>query len=58
MRDQELKEQITEVYQANHRVYGARKLWRQLNRQDHKVARCTLERLMRGADSTGRRNTS
>ncbi|MFJ8364609.1 IS3 family transposase [Streptomyces sp. NPDC093984] len=29
------------------RVYGARKVWRELNRQGHAVARCTVERLMR-----------
>ncbi|AXE76026.1 hypothetical protein C5746_39470 [Streptomyces atratus] len=47
MRDTELKEQISEAFQANYRVYGARKIWRELNRQGHRVARCTVERLMR-----------
>ncbi|MGX1025347.1 transposase InsO family protein [Streptomyces ambofaciens] len=47
MRDEELKELIQEVYQSNYRVYGARKVWRELNRQGHAVARCTIERLMR-----------
>ncbi|WP_371657283.1 IS3 family transposase [Streptomyces sp. NBC_00280] len=47
VRDEGLKEQIKEVYEANYRVYGARKVWRQLNRQGQKVARCTVERLMR-----------
>lgn len=47
VRDEELKEQIKEVYEANYRVYGARKVWRQLNRQGRHVARCTVERLMR-----------
>ncbi|MGW1563988.1 IS3 family transposase [Streptomyces sp. NPDC002144] len=47
VRDEELKERIHEVYTANYRVYGARKIWRQLNRQGHAVARCTVERLMR-----------
>ncbi len=47
MRDAELKELISKVYQANYRVYGARKIWRELNRQGHDVARCTVERLMR-----------
>ncbi len=28
-------------------VYGARKVWRQLTREGHRVARCTVERLMR-----------
>ncbi|MGI5254434.1 IS3 family transposase [Actinacidiphila glaucinigra] len=47
VRDAELKEQISEVFEANYRVYGARKIWRELNRQGSDVARCTVERLMR-----------
>ncbi|MGX4693719.1 IS3 family transposase [Streptomyces sp. JNUCC 63] len=47
LRDAELKERIQEVYTSNYRVYGARKIWRELNRQGHAVARCTVERLMR-----------
>ncbi|MFD6326089.1 IS3 family transposase [Streptomyces sp. NPDC058442] len=47
MRDAELKERIQNVYTSNYRVYGARKIWRELNRQGHAVARCTVERLMR-----------
>ncbi|WP_327342747.1 IS3 family transposase [Streptomyces europaeiscabiei] len=47
VRDAELKEQIQKVYTSNYRVYGARKIWRELNRQGHAVARCTIERLMR-----------
>ncbi|MCX4745402.1 IS3 family transposase [Kitasatospora sp. NBC_01287] len=47
VRDKELKELIQEVYHANYRVYGARKVWRELARQGHAVARCTVERLMR-----------
>ena len=34
------------VPSLDYRVYGARKVWRQLNRQGHVVARCTVERLM------------
>jgi putative transposase len=44
---------ITEAYEANYRVYGARKIWRHLNRQDVAVARCTVERLMRELGITG-----
>ena len=29
------------------RVYGVRKVWRQMNREGFGVARCTVERLMR-----------
>ncbi|MFE9804339.1 IS3 family transposase [Streptomyces goshikiensis] len=47
VRDAFLKELITEVYETNFSVYGARKVWRELNRQGHTVARCTVERLMR-----------
>jgi putative transposase len=47
VRDTELKELIRQVYADNYRVYGARKIWRELNRQGHAVACCTVERLMR-----------
>ncbi|SCD54465.1 putative transposase [Streptomyces sp. DpondAA-D4] len=47
MRDAELKELIRQVHTDNYRIYGARKIWRELNRQGHAVARCTVERLMR-----------
>ena len=35
------------MYEANRRVYGARKVWLQLRREGFQVARCTVERLMR-----------
>ncbi|MFE9614329.1 IS3 family transposase, partial [Streptomyces sp. NPDC006012] len=44
---------ISEVFEANYRVYGARKIWRELNRQGRRVARCTVERLMRELGITG-----
>ncbi|MEY2227893.1 MULTISPECIES: IS3 family transposase [Streptomyces] len=47
MRDGELKLLVQHVYDTNYRVYGARKIWRELNRQGQAVARCTVERLMR-----------
>src|ERR1700751_2060534 len=40
-------EQIGRVYDANFRVYGVRKVWRQLGREGIAVARCTVARLMR-----------
>lgn len=46
-RDAELCEHIARVHAENFGVYGARKVWRQLNREGHRVARCTTERLMR-----------
>jgi putative transposase len=51
--DAVLKELITEVYETNFLVYGARKVWRELHRQGHEVARCTVERLMRELGITG-----
>jgi putative transposase len=47
-RDERLEPQIRRVWQANQQVYGADKVWKQLNREDIVVARCTVERLMRG----------
>jgi len=47
LRDTELKAHISRVHAANFGVYGARKLWRQLNREGVVVARCTVQRLMR-----------
>ena len=46
-RDAELSEVIGRVHEENYGVYGARKVWRQLHRQGERVARCTVERLMR-----------
>jgi putative transposase len=46
-RDASLLPQVQCVWQANMQVYGAEKVWRQLNREGVTVARCTVERLMR-----------
>jgi transposase InsO family protein len=46
-RDEDLREQISRVWRENHEVYGPRKVWRQLKREQQPVARCTVERLMR-----------
>ncbi len=46
-RDAELRIKLERVWRDNFRVYGARKVWRQLRRQGVEVARCTIERLMR-----------
>jgi transposase InsO family protein len=45
-RDLELQPEIRRIWEENFRVYGARKVWRQLNREGIRVARCTVERLM------------
>lgn len=47
MRDDGLKPQICRVHRDNFGVYGARKVWLQLNREKFPVARCTVARLMR-----------
>ncbi len=47
IRDGKLREQIERVWKENRSVYGAYKVWRQLNREEIPVARCTVERLMR-----------
>lgn len=44
--DEELLVPIQRVWQANLQVYGADKVWRQMNREGIAVARCTVERLM------------
>ena len=46
-RDEHLKDDIQRVWEDNFRVCGVRKIWRQLNREDIGVARCTVERLMK-----------
>ncbi len=47
IRDRELRPQILRVWEQNLCVYGADKLWDQLNKDGIGVARCTVERLMR-----------
>ena len=47
VRDEVLKPQIVRVHRENFGVYGADKIWAQLNREEIPVARCTIERLMR-----------
>jgi len=46
-RDDGLKLEIQRVWDDNFRVYGVRKVWRQLKREGFDVARCTVARLMR-----------
>jgi transposase InsO family protein len=45
-RDRQLCEHIQRVWRENFCAYGARKVWKQLKRERHQVARCTVERLM------------
>ncbi|MDE1145013.1 MAG: IS3 family transposase [Azospirillaceae bacterium] len=46
-RDTRLKVAIRRVFDENFAVYGVRKVWHQLKREGHAVARCTVARLMR-----------
>jgi transposase InsO family protein len=46
-RDESLQTEIRRVWDDNFIVYGARKVGRRLAREGHRVARCTVERLMR-----------
>ena len=46
-RDEGLKEEIMRVWKGKgRRLYGAKKVWHELNREGIVVARCTVERLM------------
>ena len=51
--DLALQPEIARVFGANFEVYGARKVWLQLNREGLSVARCTVARLMRGMGLRG-----
>jgi transposase InsO family protein len=52
-RDDELRAEVRRVWDENLGVYGADKVWRQLRREGLAVARCTVERLMRGMGLCG-----
>ena len=52
-RDEGLCEHIRRVWRENKEVYGPRKVWKQLKREGHEVARCTVARLMRGLGLQG-----
>ena len=45
-RDDVLIPHIERIWQVNLQVYGADKVWKQMNREGMAVARCTVERLM------------
>ena len=54
-RDEMLVPHIERVWEANLQVYGADKVWKQMNREAVPVARCTVERLMRRLGLQGAR---
>lgn len=49
----ELKAHVKRVHGANYGVYGARKVWLALNREDIEAARCTVEGPMGELGSRG-----
>jgi putative transposase len=51
--DMVLLERIRRIHQVNYQAYGARRVWKQLGRDGIKVARCTVERLMRAGGLHG-----
>jgi putative transposase len=55
LRDDWLRGEIRRVYDDNYKVYGARKVWIELRREGIRVARCTVERLMREMGLEGAR---
>ena len=52
-RDAALRIEVRRVFDANFRVYGVRKIWRQLRREGFDVARCTVARLMHAMGLAG-----
>jgi putative transposase len=52
-RDDALRAAIQRVWDENEQVYGPRKVWKELRREGHRVARCTVERLMRAMGLRG-----
>lgn len=53
VRDAKLCKEIHRVWEENFGVYGANKLWQQLQREGFTIARCTVERLMRSLGLQG-----
>ena len=51
--DLALKPEIARVFTENFEFYGVRMVWRQLKREGHDVARCTVERLMQSMGLQG-----
>ena len=51
--DLALRIEVRRVFDDNYRVYGVRKVWRQLRREGFDVARCTVARLMRAMGLAG-----
>jgi putative transposase len=52
-RDAALRSATQRIWDENEQVYGPRKVWQQLRREGHRVARCTVERVMRAIGVAG-----
>jgi transposase InsO family protein len=52
-RDAALQPEITRVWEATRRRYGAKKVWKELQREGRVVARCTVARLYKGLGLRG-----
>ena len=46
-------EKIKEAFDGSGKRYGARKIWHELRREGHDIARCTVERLMKAMEIQG-----
>jgi putative transposase len=52
-RDDGWRIEIQRIWDAHHHVYGPRKVWWQLRREGHRIARCTVQRVMRSMGLRG-----
>ena len=56
-RDAVMSPVVTQLWEDNYRVYGARKIWKEARRAGHDVGRGQVARLMRAAGIEGVRRT-
>jgi putative transposase len=52
-KDEELRAIIRRIWNEHHQVYGPRKVWKQMGRENLRVARCRVRRLMRDMGLVG-----
>ena len=57
LRDEEMIPQLVELWEANYRVYGVRKLWKAARRTGIMIGRDQTARLMRAAGIEGARRS-
>lgn len=53
VKDEELLSEVRRVWEESGKLYGARKVWKQLRREGVEIARCTVERLMGAEGMSG-----